>query len=180
MKSQAQRDSQRQEKDLAMDLGGRVQKASGALAYAKGDVRVLGKTRVRAEAKCTVRDWYALSYRVVEKIENEALNGGDDLWVLQLRFQGTPSQFAVCDYQWFMQCRSGVPGDVAPETYITVKKSVRLSRPGLLKLMAESYNNKTEPHLVVKFEREPTWKWVSVIPWHLYLQTYGIYNESNS
>lgn len=64
------RRSRRQENDVADDLGGQRQKASGALPGAKGDVRLKGKARV--ECKMTTAKSYRLQLEDLSKIRGEA------------------------------------------------------------------------------------------------------------
>jgi len=61
--------SKKQEKRIATSFGGRVQPASGALAGAKGDVRVRGKLRM--EMKLTSKKAYRVSYEDLVKIRSE-------------------------------------------------------------------------------------------------------------
>lgn len=62
--------SQRQEKSVAKDLNARVTVASGALWGMKGDVR---NEKFLIECKTTEKDFYTISTKVWEKIEEEAL-----------------------------------------------------------------------------------------------------------
>lgn len=64
------RRSRRQEDSVAEDLGGRRQKASGAMKGAKGDVRLKGKARV--ECKLTTKDSYRVTLQELSKIRGEA------------------------------------------------------------------------------------------------------------
>jgi hypothetical protein len=62
--------SQKQERRIAQDVGGRVQPASGALPYAKGDVRKQGKLRI--EAKSTYAKSFSITEALLNKIESHA------------------------------------------------------------------------------------------------------------
>lgn len=62
--------SQKQEKSVAKKLGGKVTAASGALWGMKGDVRT---DRFLVECKTTEKDYYTLTAKVWEKIEEEAV-----------------------------------------------------------------------------------------------------------
>lgn len=62
--------SQKQEKSVAKKLGGKVTAASGALWGMKGDVRT---DKFLIECKTTEKDYYTLTAKVWEKIEEEAL-----------------------------------------------------------------------------------------------------------
>lgn len=65
--------SKRHEEEVAGDLGGRAQKASGALPWAKGDVRVRGKLRV--ELKTTGTKSYRVTREELTKIRGECGQG---------------------------------------------------------------------------------------------------------
>lgn len=58
------------EKSIAKAIGGRTQPASGAMPWAKGDVRKKGEYRV--EHKSTEAKTYGLSLEILKKIEGEA------------------------------------------------------------------------------------------------------------
>lgn len=73
--------SRKQEQRIAEDIGGRVQPASGAMPWAKSDVRVMGVAR--AEAKYTAKSSYALQLNDLDKIAREA---GLEEAVLQICF----------------------------------------------------------------------------------------------
>lgn len=106
MKSQSQRRSQQQERSVAEDLNGRVQKASGATDFAKGDVRVVGEERV--ECKTTSAKSFSLKLSELEKIQGEALRGGAEAWSMQVEFQGQLGKhrkFAVIDWETYLQLR---------------------------------------------------------------------------
>lgn len=64
------RRSQKQEKSVAIDFNARVTVASGALWGAKGDVR---NDNFLIECKTTEKDYYSLTAKVWEKIEEEAI-----------------------------------------------------------------------------------------------------------
>ena len=64
------RRSQKQEKSVAKDFNARVTVASGALWGAKGDVR---NDKFLIECKTTEKDYYSLTAKVWEKIEEEAV-----------------------------------------------------------------------------------------------------------
>lgn len=64
------RRSQRQERELAEDTGGRVQKGSGSLPWAKSDVtKVFGK--FRAECKFTRARSFSLTKALINKLRGE-------------------------------------------------------------------------------------------------------------
>ena len=63
------RRSQKQEKSVAKDFNARVTVASGALWGMKGDIR---NDKFLCECKTTEKDYYSLTAKVWEKIEQEA------------------------------------------------------------------------------------------------------------
>ena len=64
------RRSQKQEKSVAKDFNARMTVASGALWGMKGDVR---NDKFLIECKTTEKDYYSITTKVWEKIEDEAL-----------------------------------------------------------------------------------------------------------
>lgn len=62
--------SQKQEKSVAQKFGGKVTAASGALWGMKGDVR---NDKFLIECKTTEKDFYTLTSKVWEKIQEEAI-----------------------------------------------------------------------------------------------------------
>jgi hypothetical protein len=60
---------QKQEREMAELIGGRTQKASGAMASAKGDVRLKGV--LRGEMKSTVNASFSLKREYLTKIRSE-------------------------------------------------------------------------------------------------------------
>jgi hypothetical protein len=84
MRDNGRQKSLEQERKLALDLGGRVQPASGARDGWKGDVRAQGK--VRAEAKTTGKDSYRLYVADLLKIQKEANTTLED-WVFQIELR---------------------------------------------------------------------------------------------
>lgn len=65
--------SQKQEARIAKSCCGRVQAASGALDCAKGDVR---NDKFLIECKTTDKDYFVLTKKVWDKIEQEAVKDG--------------------------------------------------------------------------------------------------------
>jgi hypothetical protein len=96
--------SNKQERRMAKDLGGRVQPASGAMKNAKGDVRKLGV--VRGEAKYTSKESFILKKSELEKIVNEA---GLERAVLQLCFIGRATNRPVATFAIF-PCEPAIIG----------------------------------------------------------------------
>lgn len=73
--------SLRQEKRLAKETGGKVQRASGATTFRKGDVDDVPDASVpvmdlKIEAKTTKHHSYRLNYADLQKIEQEAFQDG--------------------------------------------------------------------------------------------------------
>ena len=68
--STVKRRSQKQEKSVAKDFNARPTVASGALWGMKGDVR---NDKFLIECKTTEKDYYSITTKVWEKIEDEAL-----------------------------------------------------------------------------------------------------------
>ena len=106
MRSFGQRKSRLQERRAAADLGGSVQPGSGAMEFAKGDVRVAGE--IRAECKTTSKKTYILKLAELQKIQQEALMGRLEESVLQVEFQGQVGQnhrYAVIPWASYLQLR---------------------------------------------------------------------------
>jgi hypothetical protein len=101
-----QRRSQNQERRTAKDLGGRVQKGSGATGFAKGDVRAA--LDVRAECKTTSAKSYSLKLAEWRKIQEEAHQGGESP-VMQIEFQGAAgmhTKLAVLGWYDYLSLRN--------------------------------------------------------------------------
>jgi hypothetical protein len=77
--------SAQQEKRAASRFGGRVQPASGATDFHKGDVKVSGELRL--ECKYTTARSFSISPALLEKVEQEAR--GIELPAIEIEFQGT-------------------------------------------------------------------------------------------
>ena len=110
MKSYAQRRSQLQEKRAARDIGGQVQKASGASDFAKGDARKFGELRL--ECKHTSKDRYRLKLFEIQKIKKEATRGGCEDWLMQIEFLGQAGQsekYAVMDTNTYSTLKGITP-----------------------------------------------------------------------
>jgi len=100
-----QRRSQTQERRTAEDLGGRVQKGSGATGFAKSDVRA--PLDVRAECKTTSAKSYSLKLHEWRKICQEAIQGGESP-VMQIEFQGAlgyNTKLAVLGWDDYLQLK---------------------------------------------------------------------------
>jgi hypothetical protein len=79
---QNKRRSRRQEAKLANEAGGKTQKGSGCLPWAKGDVRKKGK--FRAECKFTKKMSFSMSREILDKIRSEC--AFDETPVLDVTF----------------------------------------------------------------------------------------------
>lgn len=78
--------SQQQERDIAEELGGKVNKASGAMAHAKGDVRKKGHWRV--EAKYTEASSYRLTLDDLYKLAGECSDLERPIFIIDFRKKG--------------------------------------------------------------------------------------------
>jgi uncharacterized protein (AIM24 family) len=87
--------SRRQEVALANDTGSRVQTGSGALPWAKGDVRKKGK--FRAECKFTRAKSYSVTIETLNKIRSECAS--DETPVLDLQFL---DKHGAVDERWVL------------------------------------------------------------------------------
>jgi hypothetical protein len=111
-KSLSQKKSRLQERRAAEDLGGYVQKASGATDFAKGDVRKPGDVRV--ECKTTSARSFSLKLDELIKIQGEALRGGAESAVMQVEFQGAQGlnkKYAVLPWAEFLALRESALGE---------------------------------------------------------------------
>ena len=109
MATDAQKRSRLQEKRLASDIDGRVQKGSGAgpSLSQKGDARKVGD--VRAEAKTTRAKSYSLKLADWRKIQAQALQGGLEEPVMQIQFEGQTgvnTKLAVIDWHRYVDLRN--------------------------------------------------------------------------
>lgn len=122
MATDAQKRSRLQEKRLAADIDGRVQKGSGAgpSLSQKGDARNVGE--VRAEAKTTKAKSYSLKLADWRKVQSQAIQGGLEEPVMQIQFEGQTgvnTKLAVIDWHNYVQYRQDRATSMA---YEEVKK----------------------------------------------------------
>ena len=99
MTNYSHRQSKLQERRTARDVGGRVQPASGATPFAKGDVRKMGDIRI--ECKTTSGQSYVLKKSDLVKIRREAASALEE-WAFVIQFQkqsGIGRKLVVCDYR---------------------------------------------------------------------------------
>lgn len=82
---------------IAEDIGGKAQKNSGALPWAKGDVRLRGKHRI--ESKTTQTKSYHVTRRELDKIRSECSFGEKPAFVIVFI---NPSTFREDD-KWVLQ-----------------------------------------------------------------------------
>lgn len=97
--------SPKQEKELAKRIGGKQVKGSGC-GFAKGDVRL--KNKVLVEAKCTEKKSFALTRKLVRKIEDEACGNGE-LPVIEIEFlnKGKPHDKIYVIPAWALESLLG-------------------------------------------------------------------------
>lgn len=97
------RRSRRQELELAEGTGARVQKGSGSLAWAKGDVRHKGK--FRAECKQTRLKSFSVTRAILDKIRSEC--SFDEVPVLDVEFLSpvgkTEERYVVIPYNVWLE-----------------------------------------------------------------------------
>ncbi len=97
------RRSRRQELELAEATGGRTQKGSGSLPWAKGDVRHRGK--FRAECKQTRAKSFVVTRATLNKIRSEC--GFGEVPVLDVAFLGpgdrTEERFIIIPYSVWLE-----------------------------------------------------------------------------
>lgn len=127
------RQFQLQERRAAKDVGGRVQPGSGSTAFAKGDVRTVGKLRL--ECKTTSGSSFILKLKELLKIEREAQDYLED-WAFQIQFQrqsGMGKKYVVCDLKSFMQnWNQAGGGNLQVEELVTASKQINISLPNLI------------------------------------------------
>lgn len=113
------RASNKQERKIAEDIGGRTQLASGALPFAKGDVRKRGVARV--EAKFTYAASYVLKEDTILKIMNEASTSEIPTLVVEFkdkRTNKTQTAVAIIPYEAWKKKINESSDDSGPEDTI--------------------------------------------------------------
>jgi len=90
--------SLRQEKQTALDIGGRTTANSGAARFSGGaDVRAAGKLRV--ECKFTEKDFYVLKLKELEKLKKQAVKALEfPVFQFAFKFRNTLTKYAVTRY----------------------------------------------------------------------------------
>lgn len=98
--------SSKQEVELAGRLGGKRVKGSGC-GFDKGDVRIRGLALI--EAKTTEKNSYAITRKVVQKIEDAATSGGE-VPVIAIEFidsKGKPEHRLAVMPMWALEMLLG-------------------------------------------------------------------------
>lgn len=170
MKSYGQRRSQLQEKRIAKELGGRVQKASGASKFAKGDVVADG---ILVEAKTTSLGKYRIKLKELQKIQSEALEKSFLVWVFQIEFQGAGggagSRYSIITGSLFEEMYLGSPFGTAtgPATYAKAG-SIEVTHQELVAGISQPWLHFPKKNTVGEFDTyillkwqffEELWKW---------------------
>ena len=88
--------SRKQEKRLALDIGGKTVSGSGSKWTAKGDAK---SVKFLVEAKETEKESYSLKKQIFEKIYMEALKEGREP-VMQIRIQNV--KVAIISWEHFL------------------------------------------------------------------------------
>jgi hypothetical protein len=104
--------SQKAEMKIAKELGGRVQKASGAMKGHKGDVLVKGKYRV--EHKFTQAKQYTLTLADLFKIMGQCEGAEEPLFVVEFQERHTLrtlARYAIVPYETWMKEQDEQAGD---------------------------------------------------------------------
>lgn len=95
--------SQKQERQVMVDLGGRTQPASGAKPGHKGDGRLYDQ--IRMEAKFTLADSYSLKLTELSKLRGECEGNEEPLMVLDFKDRATgreKDRWAILPYTAFL------------------------------------------------------------------------------
>ena len=99
------RRAMRQEATLAEDTGGRTQRGSGSLPWAKGDVRKKGE--FRAECKFTRSKSFSVTRAILDKIRSEC--SFDETPVLDISFVSgtgkTEDRWIAIPYEEWLRLR---------------------------------------------------------------------------
>ena len=109
--STGKRRSQKQEKSVAKDFNARPTVASGALWGMKGDVR---NDKFLIECKTTEKDYYSITTKVWEKIEDEALKDRMRTPLLIIALQDTDRYVVFNPNQFIRQVNTY---EVAPHVH---------------------------------------------------------------
>ena len=138
--------SDKQEKRVAKEIGGKVVIASGSLWFASSDVR---HDDCLIECKTTSKSFYSLSLVTWNKIEREAVKDGLRIPVMCIDLEDGKYQFAVFPFGSF-----SVPIDLEP--LATSNRSFRIksdySVPFVISLDSERRNNQPLRLAVIPWE----------------------------
>ena len=120
--------SQKQEKRTAKEFGGSTQIASGALYFAKGDVRT---DDFLIENKFTDNDFFILKHSIWDKIRDEATRDGLRTPVMQVDIQ--EKSYIIIDVDILEELQENI---ASPFGYFgtihTDKKSIMLKKDALI------------------------------------------------
>lgn len=157
---------------MAEELNGRVQVASGATRFEKGDVRVRGN--VRAECKTTSKSSYTLKLAELKKIQNEAISGGLEVPVMQIEFQGPGGgrEVAVLDSRWLLDMilkKEGLVSGFFIHGFWPKGASFLLKVSQLIKMAALKEENKMKHWMMDITLKDVKY---SVVSWDLFLRVY--------
>jgi len=128
--------SQQQERQVAKDIGGRTVAGSGAgRTSGGGDVRL--RSELRVECKVTEKDYFVLQYADLRKIRDQAIRGGLEMPIFQIRFAIPRSRafdFAI------------IPSTSDAIDILTDRKRIKLSLSDLQRRLLCS------PHVTIAFD----------------------------
>lgn len=145
MSKQVKKKSQKQENQVAFDLGGKVTIASGALYFQKADVRT---DKYLVECKYTDKGFYSLTTKTWEKIRSEAIKDGLRIPVMQIELYGGVHSFAVMDINdfeaEFEECKYS---SLLEDTIETSNKSFRITGEIVSKSVSVEHIHYTMVHV---------------------------------
>lgn len=90
--------SNKQEKKVANDIGGRTQIGSGSLWFAPSDVR---EEDFLIECKTTQNDYYILSYKTWEKIVREAIGDSMRIPLMHIQLEDGVDEIVIMSFNDF-------------------------------------------------------------------------------
>ncbi len=150
--------SQQQEKSVANDIGGRLVAGSGAgRTSGGGDVRL--RSELRVECKGTEKDYFVLEHSVLKKIRDQAIRGGMEQPVLQIRFAVPRSMV----FEYAVSPGNGEPFDTN-SLMVTDRKRIRFTLVALQRLLL------THPNVTVHFGNSPGGDAWNIRPWAAFLK----------
>lgn len=165
------RKSALQEKRTAKNFKGKTQIASGALYFAKSDVRTGGdrtsgfnETDFLIENKFTDKDFYSLQKSIWEKVEREALNENFRTPLMQIDIgERNPLRLVVIGYNDYIGFRLEEEL-VVYDVYLTSeRKSVKLTIKDWDIIQEEATKQLATPVLFLHYLDKATGKKVSVV-----------------